>query len=67
MSETLAVTLLCRVHLFDTDMSWPPKFTKLEAEMDDGTKLAFADARRFGKVVVQVKQRHSTGCVLTCQ
>lgn len=47
--------LLLRVHLFDSDMSWPPKFTKLEAELSDGTKFAFADARRFGKVVVQVR------------
>jgi formamidopyrimidine-DNA glycosylase len=26
---------------------WPPKFTKLEVVFNDGTTLAFADARRY--------------------
>lgn len=25
---------------------WPPRFTKLEMHMDDGTQVAFTDARR---------------------
>jgi hypothetical protein len=58
--------LLARVHLFDNEMSWPPKFTKLEAELDDGTKFAFADARRFGKVVVQVRHGSPLGYASVC-
>lgn len=27
------------------DQQWPPRFWKLELEMDDGCRLAFADAR----------------------
>lgn len=33
----------------DNDV-WPPKFTKLALEFDDGTKLAFVDPRRLGRV-----------------
>ena len=27
--------------------TWPPRFTKLEFTMDDGTQVAFTDARRY--------------------
>ena len=33
----------------DTD-NWPPRFTKLEFELENGTCLAFTDSRRFGKL-----------------
>ena len=32
------------------DESWPPKWTKLELLFDDGTRLAYSDSRRFGKI-----------------
>jgi formamidopyrimidine-DNA glycosylase len=32
------------------DTSWPPKWTKLELIFDDGTRLAYSDSRRFGKI-----------------
>jgi len=32
------------------DTSWPPRFTKLRIEFDDGGQLAFTNARRLGKV-----------------
>jgi formamidopyrimidine-DNA glycosylase len=32
------------------DSSWPPRFVKFELRFDDGTRLAFCDARRFAKV-----------------
>ena len=30
--------------------AWPPRFVKLELTFDDGGKLAFVNARRFGRV-----------------
>ncbi|CAG9467197.1 unnamed protein product [Pedinophyceae sp. YPF-701] len=33
--------------------SWPPKWTKVELVMDDGTALAYSDPRRFGKIWLQ--------------
>lgn len=30
--------------------AWPPRFTKLQLAFDDGGRLAFADARRLGRV-----------------
>jgi formamidopyrimidine-DNA glycosylase len=32
------------------DLSWPPRFTKLELDLDDGTRIALVDARRLGRV-----------------
>src|SRR6266545_1102086 len=29
---------------------WPPRFTKLRLRLDDGGEVAFADARRLGRV-----------------
>lgn len=29
---------------------WPPRFWKIQFEMDDGTRMAFNDARRFARV-----------------
>lgn len=42
----------CCYHRIDPDLSgaWPPRFTKLDFELDDGTCLAFTDSRRFAKV-----------------
>jgi formamidopyrimidine-DNA glycosylase len=34
------------------DHQWPPKFCKLELVLDNGTHLAFVDARRFGRVLL---------------
>ncbi len=39
----------CRVTV---DVSeWPPRFWKLALEFENGAKLAFSDARRFGRVL----------------
>ena len=32
------------------DALWPPKWTKLELVFNDGTRLAYSDSRRFGKI-----------------
>ena len=32
------------------ETQWPPKFTKLELEFDQGPPLAFCDPRRFGRL-----------------
>lgn len=49
---------------FNVDESWPPRFTKLQLEMAgsgagrqrrEPAKLAFADPRRFGKVLLRNK------------
>mmetsp|Transcript_18372 Transcript_18372/g.39500 ORF Transcript_18372/g.39500 Transcript_18372/m.39500 type:complete len:570 (-) Transcript_18372:261-1970(-) len=34
----------------DTSGTWPPKYWKLDLELDDGTRLAFTDPRRFARV-----------------
>lgn len=31
------------------DTAWPPRFTKLQLEFNDGTTLAFCDSRRFAR------------------
>jgi formamidopyrimidine-DNA glycosylase len=35
---------------FSTDDQWPPRFEKFTMEMEDGAELAFADARRLGRI-----------------
>ena len=35
---------------FSIDDAFPPKYTKLEMIMNDGTRLAYCDPRRFGRV-----------------
>lgn len=30
--------------------TWPPRFSKLEIELDNGRRLAFCDPRRFGRI-----------------
>ena len=35
---------------FSIDDAFPPKYTKLELVMDDGTRLAYCDPRRFGRI-----------------
>lgn len=35
------------------DDAWPPKFFKIILEFDGGVKMAFCDARRFGRVKLQ--------------
>ena len=35
---------------FSIDDAFPPKYTKLELVMGDGTRLAYCDPRRFGRV-----------------
>ncbi len=32
------------------DGTWPPRFTKLRLELDDGGELAFTNARRLGRI-----------------
>ncbi len=32
------------------DPGWPPRFTRLRLTLDDGTEVAFADARRLGRI-----------------
>lgn len=36
---------------------WPPKFWKVELEMEDGTRFAFTDARRFGRIKLLAEPR----------
>jgi len=40
---------------FNVDESWPPRFTKLQLDMagSGAAKLAFADPRRFGKILLR--------------
>lgn len=33
-----------------SETAWPPRFTKLRMRLDDGTEIAFADARRLGRI-----------------
>lgn len=40
------------------DRSWPPKFWKIELELDDGTKLAMTNARRLGRIRLQHDPEH---------
>ena len=35
---------------FSIDDAFPPKYTKLELVMGDGTRLAYCDPRRFGRI-----------------
>ena len=35
---------------FSIDDAFPPKYTKLEMIMNDGTRLAYCDPRRFGRI-----------------
>jgi len=35
----------------EIDRTWPPRFTKLRLVMDDGTEIAFTNARRLGRVL----------------
>jgi formamidopyrimidine-DNA glycosylase len=37
---------------------WPPRFLKLLLELDDGGALAYADARRLGRVRLRENPRH---------
>uniref|UniRef100_A0A7S3EJG4 Formamidopyrimidine-DNA glycosylase catalytic domain-containing protein n=1 Tax=Rhodosorus marinus TaxID=101924 RepID=A0A7S3EJG4_9RHOD len=43
-----------RIRYVDTrgghESSWPPRFTKLRLQMDDGTEAAYTDPRRFGRI-----------------
>lgn len=32
------------------ERAWPPRFTKLELQLDDGGRIAFTNARRLGRV-----------------
>jgi formamidopyrimidine-DNA glycosylase len=45
-----AVTAKYKSTKVDTS-SWPPRFCKLEIAFDDGTRLAFTDPRRLGRVL----------------
>lgn len=33
--------------------TWPPKFCKVEVVFEDGTRLAYTDPRRFGKITLE--------------
>ena len=35
------------------DRAWPPRFTKLTLELDDGAELAFTNARRLGRFLLR--------------
>ncbi|KAJ8904839.1 hypothetical protein NDN08_001353 [Rhodosorus marinus] len=43
-----------RIRYVDTrgghESTWPPRFTKLRLQMDDGTEAAYTDPRRFGRI-----------------
>jgi formamidopyrimidine-DNA glycosylase len=38
--------------------AWPPRFTKLHLQLDDGARVAYADARRLGRVRLRHDPRH---------
>ncbi|GIL43476.1 hypothetical protein Vafri_938 [Volvox africanus] len=48
--QKMAVTKYKRIHLESDPEEWPPRFTKLELDLEGGAKLAFVDARRFARV-----------------
>lgn len=50
-------SLSCRRSAPHDDAAWPPRFHKLVLTLDDGTCLAYCDARRFGKVRPDVRGR----------
>uniref|UniRef100_A0A7S2SIE3 Formamidopyrimidine-DNA glycosylase catalytic domain-containing protein n=1 Tax=Mucochytrium quahogii TaxID=96639 RepID=A0A7S2SIE3_9STRA len=33
--------------------TWPPRFTKCEVVLDDGTRFAFSDPRRIGRIMIR--------------
>ena len=35
------------------EASWPPRFCKLELTLDDGARVAYADPRRFGRLLLR--------------
>lgn len=37
------------------DEEWPPRFTKLLLELEGGKQMAFADPRRFGRILLRQK------------
>ncbi|PNW77244.1 hypothetical protein CHLRE_10g428433v5 [Chlamydomonas reinhardtii] len=46
----VGVTKYKRAHLESDPESWPPRFTKLELELQGGGRLAYVDSRRFGRI-----------------
>lgn len=40
------------------DRAWPPRFTKLRLELDDGGEIAFTNARRLGRVLFRDRPEH---------
>lgn len=46
---------LVYVRFKQTDNQWPPRFTKLLLHFKGGKQLAFADPRRFGKILLRKK------------
>lgn len=44
---------LAYVRFKQTDDQWPPRFTKLLLDCKGGKQLAFADPRRFGKILLR--------------
>lgn len=38
------------IKIDEKDQQWPPRFWKFQLSMDDGTEMAFIDARRLGRV-----------------
>ena len=41
----------------EPDRSWPPRFTKIHLELDDGTELVMTNARRLGRVLLREAPR----------
>lgn len=41
----------------DPGAAWPPRFVKLELELDDGGRLAFVNARRLGRLRLRAEPR----------
>ncbi|GFR41349.1 hypothetical protein Agub_g1962, partial [Astrephomene gubernaculifera] len=52
--QNLGASMYKRVHLESDPDQWPPRFTKLELDLEGGGKVAFVDSRRFGRVRLQV-------------
>ncbi|KAG2446168.1 hypothetical protein HXX76_000762 [Chlamydomonas incerta] len=46
----VGVTKYKRAHLESDPETWPPRFTKLELELEGGGQLAYVDSRRFGRI-----------------
>ncbi|KXZ42162.1 hypothetical protein GPECTOR_192g308 [Gonium pectorale] len=50
----VGVTKYKRAHLESDPDEWPPRFTRLELDLEGGGQVAFVDSRRFARIKLQV-------------